>query len=439
MAETSVLEELRFDVVPIWSEKIERYIREAEDAKNPKSGLIITPSGPVVEDTHTPKVLTPGKDDTDGQDTSALESSQLCPDKGKTPGVPYLKKTLATPHGICRLDAKPDTSKTRFSSITGPMIMYDGESQQMLNELWTLLNNKRGALRREMMALKRRQELSAPRMMNNPIEVDSETDGNSTGKDEEEDLEHSSEMLRLRLKIERERLKRMNRRPGGGIGGAPTGVSSIGGLPFKRARTMAGPPVSNAQALACAPSGIDDQRLKKLLEAIDENLDKACKVTETVAFVWLKGDSYEGHLKFIVGRLKDTLAKIEASGFASPKRSPEGSVLKPTDGKMCPPTPAVSRPQLNRKKSDITMRDECIATVVASSSNPESSIPVTIPATIEVGSTKDEITPEDISTMLTGKVPVRDSFKPPQQRSNVMEPEFIEVEEDDEDDEGIVC
>ncbi|RPB22126.1 hypothetical protein L211DRAFT_755003, partial [Terfezia boudieri ATCC MYA-4762] len=167
--------------------------------------------------------------------------------------------------GICRLDAKPQGSKSRFSLLTGPVVMYDGESQRMLNDLWTSLNNQRGGLRREMMAAKRRQELVLPRMTPN-IAVESETDvdGNSsTGKDEEDDLEHSNEMLRLRLKIEREKIKRMNRRAGGA-----------------------------------------------LLEGIDENLDKACKVTETVAFVWLKGDLYEEHLKLIVGRLKDTAAKI---------------------------------------------------------------------------------------------------------------------------------
>ncbi|KAF8443369.1 hypothetical protein BGX38DRAFT_1063439, partial [Terfezia claveryi] len=165
--------------------------------------------------------------------------------------------------GISRLDAKPQGSKARFSSLTGPVIMYDGESQRMLSELWTSLNNQRGGLRRELMAAKRRQEPALPRMMPN-IGVESETDvdGNSsTGKDEEDDLEHSNEMLRLRLKIEREKMKRMNRRAGG-------------------------------------------------LEGIDDNLDKACKVTETVAFVWLKGDLYEGHLKLIVGRLKDTVARI---------------------------------------------------------------------------------------------------------------------------------
>ncbi|KAF8415364.1 hypothetical protein EV426DRAFT_515670, partial [Tirmania nivea] len=178
------------------------------------------------------------------------------------------KKLPPAPHGICRIEAKPDSSKTRFSSITGPVIMYDGESQRMLSELWTSLNIKRGGLRREMMTLKRRQELASPRMMPK-IEVESETeaDGNSsTGKDEEDDLEHSSEVLRLRLKMEREKMKLMNRRAGG--------------------------------------------RLRILLEGIDDNLDKACKVTETVAFVWLKGDGYAGYLKLIVGQLKDTAARI---------------------------------------------------------------------------------------------------------------------------------
>ena len=436
-----MLAELMLEVVPMWCEKLEKYIKEAEDAKKPTSGKIITPSGVCIEEDNTPlKISTPGIDG-----AAASGESPAYTDKGRAAenGIPRQKKSLAGPHSICRLDAKPDGSKTRFSSLTGPVIMYDGESQRMLSELWTSLNNKRGGLRREMMALKRRQELALSRMMPN-IEAESENDvdGNSsTGKDEEDDLEHSNEMLRLRLKMEREKMKRMNRRAGG-VGGAPMGGTSLGALTFKRARTMhmGGPLVSTAQAVASAPSGIDDQRLKALLEGIDDNLDKACKMTETVAFVWLKGDLYEGHLKLIVGRLKDTVARITASGFV-PLKAEETESSAPvargssSNSKAMPPPPIPSPcHELSRKKSDSTMRDACAVSLVAASTVKAERVEhaqamMSIPASIEVGSIKDEIAPT------TGKT-LGESHKPSQPRANPLDPEVIEV---DDDDEGIEC
>lgn len=443
-----MLAELLFKVVPMWCEKLERYIKEAEDAKKTTSGLIISPSGVRVDKDDTPlKTSTPG---INGE--AASEESATCTDKGKATknGTPHLGKSFAGLHGICRLDAKPQGSKSRFSSLTGPVVMYDGESQRMLNDLWTSLNNQRGGLRREMMAAKRRQELVLPRMTPN-IAVESETDvdGNSsTGKDEEDDLEHSNEMLRLRLKIEREKIKRMNRRAGG-VGGAPVGETSLGAFSFKRARTMhiAGPSMSTAQPVGSDPSGIDNQRLKALLEGIDDNLDKACKVTETVAFVWLKGDLYEEHLKLIVGRLKDTAAKIKASGFVSPKTEEAASSApiargSGSDSNAMPPPPTSSCPKLSRKKSDSTMRDTCAVSLVAASTVKAERVVhahamMSIPPSIEVGSVKDEITPAFLADMLvTGKA-AEESHKPSQPRENPLDPEVIEVE--DEDDEGIVC
>ena len=437
-----MLAELMFEVVPMWCEKLEKYIKEAEDTKKPTSGIIITPSGVGGEGDNTSKIQsTPGID--------GVGESPAYTDKDRATGnsIPHLKKSLAAPHGICRLDAKPDGSKKRFSSLNGPVVMYDGESQRMLSDLWTSLNNKRGGLRREMMAVKRRQELALPWVMPN-IEVESETDadGNSiTGKDEENDLEHSSEMLRLRLKMEREKMKRMNRHAGG-VGGGLVGGAPLGALTFKRARTMnmAGLPVSTAQAVASTPSGIDDQKLGALLESIDDNLDKACKVTETVAFVWLKGDVYDGHLKLIVGRLKDTVVRIKASGFV-PLKTEETASSTPiaqgpnSNSKAMPPPPTPSPcPKLSRKKSDSTMRDACAVSLVAASTvkadrTVEHAQAITsIPASIEVGSIKDEITPAILANMLA-KAP-EESHKP---RANPLDPEVIEVEDDD--DEGIEC
>lgn len=454
-----MLAELMFEVMPIWCEKLGKYIKEAEDRKKSTSGIIITPSGVYAEEDNSPKILTPGID-IDGAAATGGSPGSIDKSKAAENCIPHRKKSLAVPHGICRLDAKPGGSKARFSSLTGPVIMYDGESQHMLNELWTCLNNKRGGLRREMMTVKRRQELASPRprmMPNICIEVESETDGNSSvGK--EDDLEQSNEMLRLRLKMEREKMKRMNRRTGG-VGGTLVGGAPLGALTFKRARTMAGPPVSAGQAVASAPSGLD-QKLKTLLEDIDDNLDKACKVTETVAFVWLKGDGYEGHLKLIVGRLKDTVAKIEASGFvppkteeASPAHVAAGSNSDSKAKEMPAPLTSSPCPELGRKKSDATMRDRydpCLvspaaaSTVKACAEQAKQSVK-TIPASIEVGLIKDEITntytpaaailTPDI--LATGKA-AEESSKPLQPRANSLDPEVIEVDDDD-DDEGIVC
>jgi len=409
MVETSVLAELMFEVLPVWCEKLQKYIRETD---KPTTGIAIMPSGSGVTEDNTPQMLATG--------VNCVAASGECPSliQGEATehvhSIPQLNKSLATPHNICRLDAKPPGSKTRFSSLTGPLVMYDGESQNMLFELWTSLNNKRGGLRREMMAAKRRQELAPPRMVPS-IEAESETEGNSsTGKEEEDDLEHSSEMLRLRLKIEREKLKRTNRRAGD-VGGAPVGVTPLKALPFKCARPMTGPPVSTADGIAGTPSGTDDLRLKTLLEAIDGNLDKACKVTEMVAYVWLKGDVYEGHLKFIVGRLKDTITTIGASGFVPPKTEEAASsapVTTDADSAVPPPPASSAHPELSRKKSGTTIGGTCVVSLTTSPGGAgQALLTCTTPASIEVGSLKDEITPAILVNMLASSKAREESHK----------------------------
>ncbi|KAF8477280.1 hypothetical protein BDZ91DRAFT_757811 [Kalaharituber pfeilii] len=418
MAETSVLSELLYEVVPHWSGRIKKYLPKEEQKS---TGLIITPKTVAAEKNKAEKIenadntsnvsnrpQTPQEASTapilEGkalEPKSALVGSGVAvkgrgfdedrprmrstgaypppttppyPGPGPTPDAAaaakaaalveaHHSKLLTALHGTSRLDAKPDTSKSRFSSITGPVVYYDGESQHMLCDLWTALNGKRGGLRKEMMGLKRRQQM-APRFLIEVTDSDEDDDGSKKEDGEDDEADPAAEMLRIRMKMERERMKRMNRR----AGGPPMGMDA---LPFKRARTMAGqlPPMP-----ANDKESAEDEKLKTLLEHIDESLDKACKAAETVAFVWLKGDAYDGHLKFILSRLKDVAAKIEESGFV---KKEEPAKNQPTDTKMrdVPPAAEESKmappantakprpntppriPEATRKKSDTTMRD----------------------------------------------------------------------------------
>lgn len=444
-----MLAELILEVVPHWGGRIERYIQEVEDSQKPGFGIIITPSG-----VETPKAVAP---DCDGSSNRRIVSTPGIVIPGVagiampppspttlTPGgaepsynnATQLKKGLGLAHGASRLDARPD-SKSRFSSLTSPAVMYDGESQQMLCDMWTALNNKRGGLRAEMMAIRGRQQVAAlppPRPMFEAA-IESEDGDGSGGDDDDEDMEHSAEMLRLRLKMEREKMKRMNRRGPPGVTIAGTSSPGMGPLQFRRARIMNGPPGAapptppgSQQGEKAGPSSEDDEKLKELLEAVDDNLDKACKVIETVAFVWLKGDSYDGHLKFILARLKDSLEKIEKSGLVAsrgkPKKTAEVTVVAMGPPQTPPTTGGISpRPEISKKKSDLTMRD-------APSLRPSQVVP---PMEKQLerknsGSSSDDTV-----------VPSLESMSRPLMRpvGDKLQPDVLEV--DDDDDEGIVC
>ncbi|RPB29900.1 hypothetical protein L211DRAFT_844804 [Terfezia boudieri ATCC MYA-4762] len=449
--ETLVLVELMLEVVPHWARKIERYIQEAENSQKSGSGIIITSWGveiskdvpPDCDGTSTRRVIsTPGIVATNGVTGVAMPppSPTTLTYGGAEPSdniATQFKKGFGLAHGASRLDARPD-SKSRFSSLTSPAVMYDGESQQMLCDMWTALNNKRGALRAEMMAIRGRQQMAAlppPRPMFEAA-IESEDGDGSGDDDDDEDMEHSAEMLRLRLKMEREKMKRMNRR--GPPGMTMTGASSpgIGPLQFRRARIIGAPPGAapptppgSQQGEKAGPGSIDDEKLKEFLEAVDDNLDRTCKVIETVAFVWLKGDSYDGHLKFILARLKDTVEKIEKSGLVSSRDKPEeksaeATVVAMGPPKTPPPTGRISpRMEISKKKSDHTMRDAPIL-------RPSQVVP---PMEKQIerkdsGSSSDDTVVPSLESMCRPLVrPVGDK----------LQPDVLEV--DDDDDEGIGC
>lgn len=401
MADPAVLSELKDSVVPHWAARLEKYLPKEDDA--PSSGLLITPaqlSRPADQAScsgsstkrigEKPMVLI-------GPETYQDETTQLTPDFPSPriqPGRGGLddkktnskEKLVTAPHGLCKLESKPEPTKSRFSSITGPTVWYDGESQAMLNDLWTAMNNKRGGLRKEMMMLKRRQQPSMSASMKRPVPVfsipmsasdDEEEDDKKEEKDDEEE-ENSAEMLKLRLKMDREKMKRMNRRgppqpmPSSVSAGAGAGV----GLAYKRARMGPPPPPASPETTESKPS-FDEEKYKQLLEAIDENLDKACKVTETAAFIWLKGDAYAGHLKFILAKLRDIAVRVEASGFLPPKEEPAAAKKEGEDEDTVmgpPPPPQVQNRKIAeavvKRKSDVTMRDAEPLMAAASISSP---------------------------------------------------------------------
>lgn len=442
MAETSALAELVNVIVPQWCANLEKYIKEPEQPV----GVIITPpgipeegvsSGPTVHDSgsSTRRIL-PGRDESEGGGGIAVGGGEFSIKKKAAETAAraqQLKNIFSAPHGPCRLDAKPDTSKVRFSYLTSPTVAYDGESQRMLCEFWTAVNNNRGGLRRNMMALKRRQQCAQLSAL--PIEAESDGEENS-GKEDSDDMEHSSEILKLRLKMEVERMKGMNRRVGGiNAGGTP----SLSSIPFKRARMMGGAGMPGSAlagtTTATATGRDDDEKLKALLESIDDELDKACKATETVAFIWLKGDPYGEHLKFIISRLRAAQSKITSSGFA-PCQKPDVKSASAGDTKIMPPPPATlttsPRLDLTRKKSDATMRDAC-AVSVAPSVGPEQAPGSPIPPHIEnasSGSSSGHSLPTPRHLSPSSRIHALGKSTP--------DSLIIKIETDN-DDEGIVC
>lgn len=174
----------------------------------------------------------------------------------------------------------------------------------------------------------------------------------------------------MRLRLDRERMNRMNRR------GPPPGANPTmaPGIMYKRAR-MGGPDTAtdSSPSKEKDKNAFDEDKYKALLEAIDENLDKACKVTETAAFTWLKGEEYGTHLKFILAKLKDIAVKVEQSGFVVKEEGEKSSETGKAEEKksvdsmsvdtvMAPPQlppqqQAKQYHEIAKRKSDITMRD----------------------------------------------------------------------------------
>lgn len=352
MAEGTVLAELAQDILPHWIVRLQKYL--PQETKGQKT---ITPESIIPESSNQANV--PVKV---GPVVMMAPVELQGPCDQKTPDLPspgtqtpeYGSKMFAPltiPHGTSKLNSKPDTAKSRFSAITGPTIYYDGESQEMLHQLWNTINTKRGSLRREMMSLKRRQQFAAIATQASEDESTDDEDKKEDDNDESE-TDDGAELLRMKMKLQRERMLRMTRRANPMTDFAP----SSGAGAQKRKAGSAIPSGSSTKG--------DDDKLKTLLEAIDDNLDKAAKVCETAAFVWLKGDVCVGHLQYMTARLRDTIRKIEASGFvkSNPETAKEVPPASPDEDKV--PMPPLSKAVEAGK--DTPMKDPSVLEVASS-------------------------------------------------------------------------
>ena len=66
------------------------------------------------------------------------------------------EKTGLGSSGIIHMNAKPNSTKAKFSSITGPDIYYDGKSQKSLFDCSTALTAKCSVLRKEIVQIQRK-------------------------------------------------------------------------------------------------------------------------------------------------------------------------------------------------------------------------------------------------------------------------------------------
>jgi hypothetical protein len=167
--------------------------------------------------------------------------------------------------GTKKMNQKPGSTKAKFSSITGPDIYYDGDSQACLFECWTSLNAKRGALRKEMMMIRRKKVMTLPSVNYGYGDSDDDLEA----EDSSEEKEETEEDRLQREEEERQRIKEEENR--------------------KR-----------------------DEKKGKLLEFIDGCLDKAAKACENAAYLWLKGEGCMGHVVFITQRMMEAVHRVNA-------------------------------------------------------------------------------------------------------------------------------
>ncbi|KAI5849139.1 hypothetical protein BZA05DRAFT_316111, partial [Tricharina praecox] len=162
-----------------------------------------------------------------------------------------------------KMNLKPGSTKAKFSSITGPEIYYDGDSQKCLFDCWTSLNSKRGALRKEMMAIRRKKVMTLPTANYGYSDSDDELEADDSEKeDTEEDRLQREEEERQRIEEEAKRK--------------------------------------------------EDEKKSKRLEFIDGCLDKAARACENAAYLWLKGEGCMGHVVFITQRMMEAVQRIQS-------------------------------------------------------------------------------------------------------------------------------
>lgn len=186
--------------------------------------------------------------------------------------------------GNKKLHQKPGGTKAKFSQITGPDILYDGESQTTLFTCWTAMNTHRGQLRKEMMQIKRKKVMVLPSTTDYGYEEsDDEIEADSDAEEQE-----SEEAKAARLEEEKRRQAEEKEK---------------------------------AEAI---------KRMAVLLEEVDNCLDKAARACENAAFLWLKGEGCAGHIVYINDILDEAVGVIahefrptgEDEGFGSEIETP---------------------------------------------------------------------------------------------------------------------
>ncbi|KAA8893181.1 hypothetical protein FN846DRAFT_754658, partial [Sphaerosporella brunnea] len=165
--------------------------------------------------------------------------------------------------GTKKMNQKPGATKAKFSSITGPEILYDGDSQALLFECWTSLNAQRGALRKEMMMIRRKKVMTLPSANYGYGDSEDELEADDSGEEKEETEED-------RQKKEREEQQRLE----------------------EEAKKK------------------EEEKKSKLLEFIDGCLDKAARACENAAYLWLKGEGCMGHVVFITQRMMEAVQRV---------------------------------------------------------------------------------------------------------------------------------
>jgi len=159
---------------------------------------------------------------------------------------------------------KNSLNKARFSSLTGPDIVYDGEIQKCFFDCWTLLNAHRGSLRKEMMLAKRKRIMALPMAGMDYDDDSDETDDDSLDADDETEEQRAAREEKERKEKEEEKRRQE-----------------------------------------------EEKKRFDILEYIDGKLDIAGKSCEACAFLFLKGDGCPGHIVYIQDRVTEALRKIE--------------------------------------------------------------------------------------------------------------------------------
>lgn len=162
--------------------------------------------------------------------------------------------------GNKKLNSKPSSRVARFSTLTGPEIYYDGESQKVWHDTWMGLNQHRGQLQKIMRANKPK------RLMLLSMDFGGDSDYSS---EEDEDGEPEPEEVKEQRREEARKQKEAEK---------------------KKAE--------------------EDRKKAEISEFIDNCLDKAARASENAAFIWLKGEGVAGHATWVVDRLQDALNKI---------------------------------------------------------------------------------------------------------------------------------